>query len=931
MPAVGPRLRWLLRIVLGLFALLAVNAVYLLGVRILGLATGRSYENWFYLVMFLVHLTLGLLLLAPVVGFGVIHLWNAKNRRNRRAVRVGYALFGAALLLLASGIVLTRIEGVIVVKDPGVRAVAWWTHVLTPLFVAWLFVLHRLAGKPIAWKIGLRWAAVAAVFGGIMLALQANDPRTWNVAGNPEGDQYFQPSLARTVTGEFIPARILQNDEYCLRCHADAHQQWERSAHRLSSFNNPPYFFSVKETREVSMEKDGNVNRSRWCAGCHDPVPFFSGRFSDPDYDMEADPTAHAGITCTVCHAITNVNSPKGNADYTIEEPIHYPFAFSENPFLRFVNEQLVKAKPEFHKKTFLKPLHRTAEFCGSCHKVHLPEELNDYKWLRGQNHYDSFLLSGVSGHGVASWYYPPRAEANCNSCHMPLRESEDFGAVARDDSGEPKIHDHQFPSANTAVPTLVADLGRLSREQANAAIDAHRDFLDGVMRVDIFGLRRGGRIDGELLAPIRPEVPTLVPGETYLLETVIRTVKMGHLFTEGTGDSNQVWLDVTVTSGDRVIGRSGGMREEDGAIDPWSHFVNAFVLDREGFRINRRNAQDIFTALYNHQIPPGAADTVHYRMTIPPDVTTPVTVTAKLRYRKFDTEYLRLVMDDPDTPELEPYVNDLPIIDLAEDAVVFPIAGDGSAVHNEPSNVPEWQRVNDYGIGLFRKGDRGQLRQAEEAFRRVEELGRPDGALNLARVFVKEGRIGVEAPEALRRARDFEPPANEWSLLWFSGLVNKQNGELDDAIASFKQIVRGGFAKAQGRGFDFAKDYRLLNQLATTIYERAKQERGPARRSAREALLREAEGWFRDALAIDPENVTAHWGLRQIYADLLEQEQAERHAALHRKYKVDDNAHDRAVALARRRYPAANHAAEAVVIYDLRRAGTFELPDGEK
>ena len=51
--------------------------------------------------------------------------------------------------------------------------------------------------------------------------------------------------------------------------------------------------------------------------------------------------------------------------------------------------------------RTFLKPLHRSAEFCGTCHKVHLPAELNGYKWLRGQNHYDSFLLSGVSGHRV--------------------------------------------------------------------------------------------------------------------------------------------------------------------------------------------------------------------------------------------------------------------------------------------------------------------------------------------------------------------------------------------------------------------------------------------------------------------------------------------------------------------------------------------------
>ncbi|HBO50615.1 MAG TPA: hypothetical protein DD471_01420, partial [Planctomycetes bacterium] len=63
--------------------------------------------------------------------------------------------------------------------------------------------------------------------------------------------------------------------------------------------------------------------------------------------------------------------------------------------------ELLIKGKPAFHKRTFLKPVHQTTEFCGTCHKVHLPEELNKYKWLRGQNHYDAYHLSGVSGHGV--------------------------------------------------------------------------------------------------------------------------------------------------------------------------------------------------------------------------------------------------------------------------------------------------------------------------------------------------------------------------------------------------------------------------------------------------------------------------------------------------------------------------------------------------
>ena len=53
---------------------------------------------------------------------------------------------------------------------------------------------------------------------------------------------------------------------------------------------------------------------------------------------------------------------------------------------------------------------------------------------------------------------------------------------------------------------------------------------------------------------------------------------------------------------------------------------------------------------------------------------------------------------------------------------------------------------------------------------------------------------------------------------------------------------------------------------------------------------------------------------------ELGESAAAEEHAALHTKYKPDDNAGDRAIAAARMRYPAANHAAESVVIYDLGR-----------
>ena len=918
--AIGPRLKKVLFVVLGLFALLTVNSTYLTGVSALEWWTGNTYQNWFYMNMFLVHLILGALFVVPVIVFGIAHIRNTYNRPNRRAVWVGYGLFVTSLVLLASGIVLTRLEGVVVVKDPTVRSAAYWAHVLTPLIGVWLFVLHRLAGRRIKWKIGLRWAAVAGVFAGLMLLWQAQDPRGWNVAGPESGEEYFFPSLARTATGDFIPERVLMNDQYCKECHEDSHRGWAASVHRFSSFNNPPYAFSVDETRAVASARDGDSQASRFCAGCHDPVIFFSGKFDDESIDFRTIPAGHAGITCTVCHSITHVNSARGNADYTIEEPIHYPFAFTEQPTLAWINRQLVKAKPEFHKKTFLKPLHESAEFCAGCHKVHLPEELNDYKWLRGQNHYDAYLLSGVSGHGVSSFYYPEKAEHNCNGCHMEALPSDQFGARDRDGDGTTEALDHFFPSANTAIPALLG--------LPDWTLESHREFNEGVMRVDLFGLREGGRIDGELIAPLRPDFPTLIPGSTYLLETVIRTLKMGHLFTQGTADSNQVWLDLRVLSGDRVIGRSGGLGDGN-VVDPWSHFVNVYMLDRDGNRIDRRNAEDIFVPLYNHQIPPGAADSVHYRLEIPPRLSGTITLEARLQYRKFDTTYMRHVIDDP------AYVNTLPILTLAEDRLTLAVgeAVDPAVLAEASAPAPplDWQRWNDYGIGLLRKGGKtkGELRQAEEAFRQVEALGRPDGPLNLARVYLAQGTVESDAIRALERAASFDPPAPAWSVAWFTGLVNKQNGFLDEAIENFESILALDDAETRARELDFSYDYRLLNELGQTLFERAKQERGEERRERREELLNRAMARFERSLELDPENVTAHYNVSLLARQLGDTERAATHLTLYRKYKPDDNARDRAVAIARAANPAADHAAEAIVIYDLAREEAFERSAG--
>jgi hypothetical protein len=73
---------------------------------------------------------------------------------------------------------------------------------------------------------------------------------------------------------------------------------------------------------------------------------------------------------------------------------------------------------------------------------------------------------------------------------------------------------------------------------------------------------------------------------------------------------------------------------------------------------------------------------------------------------------------------------------------------------------------------------------------------------------------------------------------------------------------------------------------------------------------------------------VTAHYNLQLLYTQLGDEKRASEHAELHAKYKPDDNARDRAVALARQKYPAADHAAEALVIYDLQRKDTPAASD---
>ena len=143
---------------------------------------------------------------------------------------------------------------------------------------------------------------------------------------NVNGDTVFFPSSSETFDQGLLDGKKLAANEYCQECHPDSFHQWERSAHRFSSFNNPFYRKSV----ELMADQVGR-ERTKWCSGCHDPVVLFTGQMGAAtqaqfSYDSWE---AQQGLTCMSCHSIAEVKDAEGNGSYVIEESKQYPFAFS--------------------------------------------------------------------------------------------------------------------------------------------------------------------------------------------------------------------------------------------------------------------------------------------------------------------------------------------------------------------------------------------------------------------------------------------------------------------------------------------------------------------------------------------------------------------------------------------------------------------------
>ena len=892
------------RVIAIVFLALLLNAAYIVAL---------PSPTVFYMANVLLHLVLGMAAAAGLV-------WLLRGNRSARV--------GASLLMLATllGLYLTYAGA----TTPNRWAL--WLHV-TLAVIGSAALLPYVRPYPRLFQATL--AGVALVIVGVFVRqLNHPDDRIRNphivpVSMAEEGGgptSPFWPSASRTNVGGIIPSNFFMDSKKCGECHKDIYDQWQGSMHHFASFNNQFYRKSIEYMQSIA-----GVQGSKWCAGCHDHAVFFNGRFDKPIKDQIDTPEAQNGLGCMSCHAITHVGSSMGNGDFTVAYPPLHELASSKNRVIAGIDNFLTYLNPEPHRRTFMKPFMRqdSAEFCAACHKVHLDVPVNNYRWQRGFNDYDNWQASGVSGQGARSFYYPEKT-STCLDCHMPLTASQDPGNHGG------KVHSHRFPAANMAVAyanqdqaqmraeeqflqsgfitvdLFAASLDNSSRPQtpAGASATGHdAPQLNSTFAVGEESQQTGPitiRDVGQVAAPLDTSGVRFQPGSTVRVDAVVRTRKIGHFFPGGTVDSFDVWLAMQARDADGRLIFASGQVQDDGPVDKSAHFYRSYLLDADGNEINKRNAFQARSVLYVRLIPPGAADVAHYRIQIPKDARGPVTLEAKLNYRKFSwyyTEFSYAGQPLPNQPaalvdvhhdnrefsflkanipanvsgQIKDRIPMIPVITLATATTKLNLDSEATR-WNPVARIQDRERWNDWGIGLLLQGD---LKGAEYAFKKVMEAepGYADGWLNVARALIQEGETDAAKP-FVQKALDINPKLGR--VWFFKAMIQKADGDYDAALQSLRTVESL-----------YPRDRVVLNQIGRILFLKRDYAR------AVQALEK--------VISVDPEDVQCHYNLMLSYRGLGDTAKADREQKLFSRFKADE-ASQAITGKARLRNPEANN-----------------------
>ncbi len=652
-------------------------------------------------------------------------------------------------------------------------------------------------------------------------------------------DKPFSPSNATSFSGGFIKGDDFISSSRCAVCHTDVHPQWSQSAHR-NSFREPFYQKNVTD-----LIKQKNIAFTRHCESCHNPAALFSGALTDkPQFKKR--PFDEEGVSCIVCHSIDSVNG-KGIGGYVMGQP-----ALMQRPDgtkIKDATDQDILNNVADHRRAMMRDLLKKPEFCGACHKSQVPKELNDYKFLRAFAVADELQMSSFSKESPHPFYV--RNKETCNTCHMKDVPTKNFDVSAKDGT----IVSHRFAAANTAIPTFYG-----YQEQLDEVV---RFLQDDKMGIDIFALqvRPVGKSRDRLIAPVDRRNFKINAGDTLTADVIVTNKNIGHSFPPELRDFYEAYVEFTVTDASENILYKSGYIKPSGELDETSHAYKTYLVFPDGSLNDLHHIWRTKVVAHNQAIQSGRSDLARYKFTVPSELSGPIKLSAKLQYRRFTRVFSDYVLGRS---------VDYPVVMMARSERILQVGTENKGTAPDAKSA-DWRRWNNYGISLL---DQRQFPQAADAFDEVIDSNVKEyqafALTNKALALMEMG--GWKEAEKLVDKSIALDAANLRSVFQ-AGRIDRVLSRLDEAEANFQRVLE-----------KFPRDRQTLQQLG----ELAKIKADTVAPEQRKDQLAVARAYYQQILAIDPEDVGAHYNMMIIYQKLGMREEAKNEAKIFQDLKED-------------------------------------------
>jgi hypothetical protein len=501
---------------------------------------------------------------------------------------------------------------------------------------------------------------------------------TVGALAGPLTDQGTQPPLTHS----------LRSSVECAGCHSGYDltnnlEPWNTWAGSLmAQASRDPLFWAALDVANNDLPGAGD-----FCLRCHVSKGWLAGRSEPPGGSadgcglqgkLDERGNDFEGVTCHLCHRMmANPSPPVGqdslyfeNGQFWIDdtdcggsgEPCrHGPYNYPGQG-----------EAPPPHAWAY-STYHRDSGFCGNCHNVTNPVK----------NLIDDGVNTGIRfpiERTYKEWQQSDFADTtsgdfkSCQACHMPdAMESPAYACVDlfNDRSGD--LPKHQFAGGNAWVPDVLRQeypLLGLSEE-----LTATRDFALNMLQTQSAQV--------ELTLP-----DTVMEGSNISVQAKVTNLT-GHKLPTGYPEGRRMWLNVQVRdAGSNLIWESGaydpatGILSHDPQIkvyeakvgiynyngtnecdceDSMGNHLFHFVLNDCVVKDNRIPPQgflgmnDPETEPKNYPYPetyPGSGvlvnfDETSYSIPIPLDTSSPLTVSATLRYQTTSKEYVEFLLDE--------------------------------------------------------------------------------------------------------------------------------------------------------------------------------------------------------------------------------------------------------------------------------------------